>query len=91
MDGFLDCLAPGARLVVIAFHSLEDRLVKRRLQTWAGTCTCPAGLPVCGCGALARVRILTRRAVRPGPSEIAANPRARSARLRAGERLREAA
>ena len=91
LDGFLECLAPGGRLVVIAFHSLEDRMVKRRLQIWAGTCTCPPGLPLCGCGARARVRILTRRAVKPGPAELAANPRARSARLRTGERLREAA
>lgn len=91
LDGFLECLAPGGRLVVIAFHSLEDRMVKRRLQSWAGTCTCPPGLPLCGCGARARVRILTRRAVKPGPAELATNPRARSARLRTGERLREAA
>ncbi len=91
LEGFLDRLAPGGRLVVIAFHSLEDRMVKRRLSAWAGSCACPPGLPVCGCGARARVRVLTRRAVRPLPAEIAANPRARSARLRAGERLREAA
>lgn len=91
LDGFLDCLMPGGRLVVIAFHSLEDRMVKRRFRDWAGTCTCPQGLPLCGCGARARVRILTRRAVKPRSAEIAVNPRARSARMRAAERLREAA
>jgi len=91
LDGFLDCLAPGGRLVVIAFHSLEDRMVKRRMQAWAGACTCPPGLPRCGCGARARMRVLTRRAVKPSPAEMAANPRSRSARLRAGERLGEAA
>jgi len=91
LDGLFELLAPGGRLVVISFHSLEDRIVKRRLRDWAGACACPPHLPVCGCGARARVRILTRRAIRPSAREIAANPRARSARLRAGERLREAA
>jgi 16S rRNA (cytosine1402-N4)-methyltransferase len=91
LDGMLELLAPGGRLVVIAFHSLEDRIVKRRFTSWSGACTCPPGLPVCGCGARARARMLSRRAVRPSAEEVAANPRARSARMRAAERLREAA
>jgi 16S rRNA (cytosine1402-N4)-methyltransferase len=80
-------LAPGGRVVVLAFHSLEDRLVKERLVELEGRCACPPGLPVCACGARVRMRRLTRRAVRPGPEEESRNPRARSARLRAAERM----
>ncbi len=80
-------LALGGRVVVLAFHSLEDRLVKTRLAELDGRCSCPPGLPVCGCGARVRLRRLTRRALRPGPEEESLNPRARSARLRAAERV----
>jgi 16S rRNA (cytosine1402-N4)-methyltransferase len=80
-------LRPGARLVVIAFHSLEDRAIKHALRGLAERCICPPGLPVCGCGRQNLVRLVTRRAVRPGVEEIESNPRARSARLRAVERL----
>jgi 16S rRNA (cytosine1402-N4)-methyltransferase len=76
---------PG-RLVVISFHSLEDRIVKRYFQREAATCICPPGLPVCRCGHRPTLRLLTRRAVRPSPAETARNPRARSAVLRAAER-----
>jgi 16S rRNA (cytosine1402-N4)-methyltransferase len=86
----LDWLRPGARLVMIAYHSLEDRQVKRAFQAWAGTCTCPPALPRCACGARARVRILTRKVVTPRPAEVRANRRARSARLRAVEVLEDA-
>lgn len=78
---------PGGRVCVIAFHSLEDRAVKQAFRRLSGACTCPPGLPACGCGARALVRVLTSRAVTPGQREIAANPRARSARLRVAERL----
>ena len=88
LQGAHDRLAPEGRLVVIAFHSGEDRIVKRFLRDKAGRCSCPPDLPVCVCGAQATMRVLTRRPVRPGADEIADNPRARSARLRAGERLR---
>jgi len=91
LDGIPELLAPGGRLAVISFHSLEDRIVKQRLRAWEGACTCPPRLPVCRCGARARVRLLARRATRPSPAELAANPRSRSARLRAAERLVEAA
>ncbi|MBI4505247.1 MAG: 16S rRNA (cytosine(1402)-N(4))-methyltransferase RsmH [Chloroflexi bacterium] len=83
----VDILAPGGRLVVIAFHSLEDRLVKRFLHAQAHPCICPPRLPACVCGRQSRLRILTPKAVRPLAEELARNPRSRSARLRAAERL----
>lgn len=87
----IDALHPGGRLVVIAYHSLEDRIVKRRIRDEVRGCTCPPRMPVCVCGGVVRLRSLTSRPVRPGDAEIAANPRARSARLRAAERVQEAA
>ena len=80
-------LRPGARLVVLAYHSLEDRLVKRAFQLWARACLCPRSLPVCRCGWSQKVTMLTPRPLRPSDTEVARNPRARSARLRAVERL----
>jgi len=82
-----DCLAPGGRLVVIAYHSLEDRIVKRWLADAARDCICPPELPACACDHRRTMNSLTRRAVRPDEPEIAENPRARSARLRAGEKV----
>ncbi|RMF82104.1 MAG: 16S rRNA (cytosine(1402)-N(4))-methyltransferase RsmH, partial [Nitrospirae bacterium] len=73
------CLAPGGRLAVIAFHSLEDRIVKRTLRRLADPCICPKDLPACACGRRPVVRLLTRRAVAASAAEVAANPRARSA------------
>jgi len=78
----------GGRLVVISFHSLEDRIVKQYIRREATECLCPPQLPVCRCGHVATLRELTKRAVRPGEAEIAANPRARSAVLRACQRIR---
>jgi 16S rRNA (cytosine1402-N4)-methyltransferase len=83
----LDWLAPEGRLVIIAYHSLEDRMVKRAIQGWVKTCTCPPALPRCVCGARPRVRVLTPKVVVPTKAEVAANRRARSARLRAVEVL----
>ncbi len=83
----LDLLAPGGRLVVIAYHSLEDREVKQFLQRESRDCICPAGLPECRCGHRAVLRLLNRHPERPDPGEVARNRRARSARLRAAERL----
>lgn len=80
-------LRVGGRAAVIAFHSLEDRAVKHAFRTLAGRCTCPPGLPVCACGAQGTFRVLTRRAVQASESEVERNPRARSARLRAVERV----
>jgi len=91
LDRVLDWLRPRARLVIIAYHSLEDRRVKQAFQAWAASCRCPPALPRCGCGARARVRILTRKVVTPSDAEVRANRRARSARLRALETLETAA
>ncbi len=82
----LERLARDGRLVVISFHSLEDRIVKRTLRRWSGQCECPPRQPFCNCGARAWVEILTRRPVTPDAAESAANPRARSAKLRACRR-----
>ncbi|HHL40266.1 MAG TPA: 16S rRNA (cytosine(1402)-N(4))-methyltransferase RsmH [Deltaproteobacteria bacterium] len=80
-------LRPGARLAVIAFHSLEDRIVKRTLRELAAPCVCPPGLPRCACGRSPLARLLGRRARRPSPAETESNRRARSARLRVVERI----
>jgi 16S rRNA (cytosine1402-N4)-methyltransferase len=79
----LEILRPGGRLCVISFHSLEDRIVKRFLQAQSRGCTCPPEFPACVCGREPTLRLLTRKAVRPLPPEIDANPRSSSARLRA--------
>jgi 16S rRNA (cytosine1402-N4)-methyltransferase len=81
----LDHVHPGGRIVIVSYHSLEDRAVKSFCKLESTTCVCPPGLPVCSCGHVPRVRVLTRRVVKPSPEEIAANVRARSARLRAVE------
>jgi 16S rRNA (cytosine1402-N4)-methyltransferase len=83
----LDLLRPGGRLVVLSYHSLEDRIVKRFFAAERRGCTCPPEVPVCVCGRNPRLRLVTRPSVVPTPAEIAANPRARSARLRAAERI----
>ena len=79
----LDMLRPGGRLAVIAFHSLEDRIVKQFLRDRERGCTCPPDFPVCVCGHEPELRAIQRRPVRPSEAEVAANPRAASARLRA--------
>ncbi len=83
----LDLLRPGGRLVVLSYHSLEDRIVKRFFQAERRGCVCPPEAPVCVCGRTPRVRLVTSKGLVPGEEEIATNPRARSARLRAAERL----
>ncbi len=82
----VDLLATGGRIAVIGFHSLELRIVKSVFRDLADRCRCPPGLPVCGCGNEDVLRLLTRRAVKPGDAELAANPRSRSAMLRAAEK-----
>jgi 16S rRNA (cytosine1402-N4)-methyltransferase len=83
----IDLLQAGGRLVVISFHSLEDRIVKRTLRRLAGQCECDPRAPVCSCGARRAVEILTKRPVVASETEIEENPRARSAKLRACEKI----
>ena len=82
-----DLLRPGGRIAVIAFHSLEDRLVKHFFLEEARDCLCPPEAVVCVCQHKATLRVLTRRPIRPTDEERAANPPSRSARLRVAERL----
>jgi len=87
LDAAIEALRPGGRVAVIAYHSVEDRLVKNRFRDEARGRTGPPGAPEALFGREPRLRLLTRRPRRPGAAELAANPRARSARLRAAERL----
>ena len=87
IDAAIELLAPGGRIAVLSYHSGEDRIVKDRLrEAETGGCTCPPGLP-CVCGAVPVVRLLRRGGWVADPAEVARNPRAESARLRAAERL----
>jgi 16S rRNA (cytosine1402-N4)-methyltransferase len=83
----IEVLEPGARLVVITFHSLEDRLVKQILREAAASCICPPRQPVCTCNKRTTLKILTPKPLLPDPEETLANPRSRSAKLRAGEKV----
>jgi 16S rRNA (cytosine1402-N4)-methyltransferase len=87
LAGALQVLRPGGRLVVITFHSLEDRIVKQTFQRWANPCTCPPTIPVCVCGKKPMVELVTRKPISASPAELEANPRARSAKLRAVAKL----
>jgi 16S rRNA (cytosine1402-N4)-methyltransferase len=83
----VEALSPGGRLAVIAFHSLEDRIIKGYFQRESRDCLCPPRQPVCTCGHQASLKEITRKPVTPREDEIAANPRARSAKLRIVEKL----
>lgn len=87
MEKAIENLAPGGRLAVITFHSLEDRIVKEAFKAAAQGCTCPKDFPICVCGNQPKVKVITRRPLVPSDAEIADNPRARSAKLRVCERL----
>lgn len=85
LDDALDCLNPGGRIAIITFHSLEDRMVKERFNTWCNPCTCPKEFPVCVCGKKPMGK-LPFKAVAPSEEELKENPRARSSRLRVFEK-----
>ena len=80
---FREMMAPDARIVVISYHSLEDRLVKNAFRDWSRSCVCPPGMPLCTCRGAPLGKVLTKKAVRPSDVEVRRNPRSRSARLRA--------
>lgn len=87
IEGAFGLLAPGGRLAVISFHSLEDRIVKQRMAEFSKGCTCPPDFPVCVCGKKPRGKLLYRGGLAPSEEELSENPRARSARLRVIEKL----
>ncbi len=87
VDDAVSVLESGARIGIIAFHSLEDRIIKRAFRRLEGECTCPPNMPVCGCGAKTLVNILTGRPVTASEEEMQRNPRSRSAKLRVAERI----
>jgi 16S rRNA (cytosine1402-N4)-methyltransferase len=87
LDKVPDIIAGGGRLVFLTYHSLEDRLVKRAMAGWEKDCVCPPGLPECACNKTPLFRRLNKKGIKPGQAEIQANPRARSAILRAAERI----
>ena len=90
LPGLVNFLAPGGRIAVISFHSLEDRIVKQFFKTESSDCICPPEQPVCTCDHSASINIITRKPIRPGAQEIMENPRARSARLRVVEKIKKA-
>jgi 16S rRNA (cytosine1402-N4)-methyltransferase len=87
LDKAVEFLTVGGRLCVISFHSLEDRIVKRRFQFLARSCICPPESPVCTCSGKPRLKVLTKRPITAGKTELENNPRARSAKLRGVEKL----
>lgn len=82
LDTIFDHLAPGGRLCVITFHSLEDRLVKNKFRRWSTACTCPPEFPVCVCGGKAKAKLITRKPIEADTQELEENRRSRSAHLR---------
>ena len=87
LDAAFSILKSGGRLAVITFHSLEDRIVKKKMASWCEGCTCPPEFPVCVCGKKPAVRVLTRKPITASERELEANPRSRSAKLRICEKL----
>ncbi|AET70228.1 S-adenosyl-methyltransferase MraW [Desulfosporosinus orientis DSM 765] len=87
LDQALRCLNHGGRIGVITFHSLEDRIVKERMRSWQGRCTCPPELPICRCDAKTMAKVLTKKPILPSREEVEHNPRSRSAKLRVAEKI----
>ena len=90
LPGLMDCLEVGGRIAVISFHSLEDRIVKQYFKKESKECICPPEQPICTCGHKASLKILTRKPIRASEEEVSINPRSRSARLRAAEKISKA-
>jgi 16S rRNA (cytosine1402-N4)-methyltransferase len=90
LEAAIESLGVGGRLVVLSYHSGEDRIVKNRMRGAARGCSCPPRTPVCICGEKVRLRVITRRPIAAGDAELTENPRARSAKLRVAERVAEA-
>jgi 16S rRNA (cytosine1402-N4)-methyltransferase len=93
LEGFLEdayeLLLPRGRMIVVSFHSLDDRLIKKAFRKWSLSCICPPKTPLCRCGWSRKARLLTSTPLLPSRAEVQRNPRARSAKLRAVERLQE--
>ena len=87
MENATECLNPGGRLAVISFHSLEDRIIKNAITSREHGCTCPRDFPVCTCGFVQTLKSITRKPILPSDTELAENPRSRSAKLRVAERI----
>lgn len=87
MESACDHLRVGGRLAVISFHSLEDRIIKKTMQSLSTGCTCPPNFPVCVCGKTPKMKLVSRKPIVSGPAELSENPRARSAKLRVAEKL----
>lgn len=87
LDAAFSILKPGGRLAVITFHSLEDRLVKKKMATWCEGCTCPPEFPVCICNKKPRAKLVNKKVIEASPREVNENPRSRSAKLRICEKL----
>ncbi len=89
LEAAIEGLDEGGRILVISYHSLEDRMVKRKFKQEANPCICPPKQPICTCGRVARLRIISRKAIVPSDEEIEMNPRARSAKMRVAEKISE--
>lgn len=87
LEDVTDILNPGGRLVILTFHSLEDRIVKKAFKEQSQGCICPKDLPICVCGKEPKIRVITKRPVTASENELELNPRARSCKLRAAEKL----
>ncbi len=87
LDAAFSILKPGGRLAVISFHSLEDRIVKQRMALWCQGCTCPKDFPICVCGKKPKAKLIFKKPVEASAQELQKNPRSRSAKLRAAEKL----
>lgn len=87
LDKMIDLLAPGGRLCIITFHSLEDRIVKNTFRNAMNPCICPPEFPVCVCGRKSKGNIITRKPIAPGEEELKVNPRSKSSKLRVFEKL----